>query len=50
MKLDFDILYRPKCLSLGIDIGNNYKENKKWKNIFLEVSFLFWTFGIELIW
>lgn len=49
MKVKFDCLYRPKVLSIGIDIGNN-KFKKDWpKNFFIDISILFWTFGVEFL-
>ena len=47
---EIDVLYRPKVIGFGIDIGNNYVYMGKAKNIFIEITFLFWTFGIELKW
>jgi len=46
----FDILYRPRVLCLGIDIGINSIRKGKWRNIFLEIGILFWTFGFEIEW
>jgi hypothetical protein len=43
-------MYRPRCLALGIQIGNNWQHKGKWTNIFLEIDILCWTFGIELKW
>ena len=50
MKIKYDLIYRPRCLALGINIGNNHTVKKKWKNIFIELDILFWTFGLELKW
>lgn len=48
--LQFSFLYRPRVISIGIDIGNNYKVNGKIKNFFIEISILLWTFGVEFKW
>jgi len=50
MKLKYDVMYRPKCLALGINVGNNSKKNGKWNNVFIEIDILVWTFGLELEW
>jgi len=50
MKIKCDVMYRPRCLALGINIGNNYRINKKWRNFFIELDILCWTFGLELKW
>lgn len=45
--ISYDYIYRPRVLSFGIDIGNNYTVNGKVGNFFIEISLLFWSFGIE---
>ncbi len=45
-----DIMYRPRCVGVGIGIGNNYIIKGKISNFFLEIDILFWTFGFELRW
>lgn len=48
--LQLSCLYRPRVISIGIDLGNNCRINKKMRNFFIELSILFWTLGIELKW
>ncbi len=55
IEIELDILYRPYILSFGIDIGSNHYNsnlNKKrgFKNFFIEIGLLFWTFGLEINW
>jgi len=50
MKLTYDVMYRPRVISFGIDFGNNSLIKGKMSNFFIEISILFWTFGIELNW
>jgi hypothetical protein len=47
---DFDVLYRPKTISLGGTIGTNRTVNKKMANVYLEIDILFWTLGFEINW
>jgi len=47
MKVEFDYMYRPRILSFGIDIGSNKFIRKKSKNLFIEISILFWSFSVE---
>ena len=46
----YDWMYRPRVISFGIDLGSNFRVNNKIKNVFIEISILFWTFGIEYRW
>jgi hypothetical protein len=48
MKFEFDIMYKPRSFGFGIDIGSNTIYYGKWGNIYLEITILFWTFGVEL--
>ncbi len=50
MKYTFDVLYRKKVVSFGIDFGSNKTKDKKQVNFFIEIGVLFWTFGAEICW
>lgn len=47
--MTFEIIYRPRVLSLGIDLGSNYTINGRVNNFFIELSILFWSFSVEFI-
>jgi hypothetical protein len=48
MELKFDVMFRPKVLGIGIDIGSNTTYYGKWGNLFIEIIVLFWAFSVEL--
>jgi len=48
-KLKYDVMYRPRVISLGIDFGNNYIIKGKISNIFLDVSILDIWFRISMV-
>ena len=50
MKFKCDVMFRPRVISFGFQIGNNRRSNDKWKNIFLDVDIFWWSFGVELNW
>lgn len=50
MKFKWDVMYRPRCIALGLNIGQNHKTKGKYRNLFFELDILFWTFGLEFKW
>lgn len=50
MLSEFDIVYRPRVIGFGIDLGSNRSRHNKITNFFIEITFLFWTFGWEIRW
>lgn len=43
-----DIMYKPHCIGLGIQLGTNSYKGGKRDNLYLDVQLLYWTFGFEV--
>ena len=50
MKFKSNILFRPKVIGIGVDIGNNHTYRGKWSNLFISITLLFWTFEADINW
>ena len=53
MKFKADVMTRIKrswVVGLGIDLGSNKFYKHTAVNFFIEVTILFWTFGVEVEW